>query len=86
MSTSGAVSEAVSKVEAQLAAFWAASADESGKPKARAATMNFVVVSAPAEVERLRKDIEGLAHTRAGRVFLMTVDGRLPPWELAIRN
>jgi hypothetical protein len=80
--TTGAVSEAVSKVEAQLSAFWAASTGEDGAPKARAATMNFVVVSAPAEVERLRGDIEELAHTRAGRVFLMTVDGRLPPWEL----
>ncbi len=79
---SGAVSEAVSKVEAQLSAFWAASADESGKPKARAATMNFVVISAPAEVEHVRESIESLASTRAGRVFLMTVDGRLPPWEL----
>ncbi len=82
MTTSGAVSEAVSEIEAQLAAFWAATTDESGATKARAATMNFVVVCAPAEVESVRAGIEDLAQTRAGRVFMMTVDGRLAPWEL----
>ncbi len=54
MTTSGAVSEAVSRVESQLSAFWAASADETGALKARAATMNFVAVSVPSEVESLR--------------------------------
>lgn len=80
--SSGAVSEAVAKVEAELATFWAATTDESGVTKARAATMNFVVASVPAEVQHLRTDIEDLAQTRAGRVFLFTLDGRLPPWEL----
>jgi glucose-6-phosphate dehydrogenase assembly protein OpcA len=79
---SGAVSEAVGKVEAQLSAFWAATHDESGAPKARAATMNFAVVSIPSEVEGLRASIEDLAQTRAGRAFLMTVDGHLAPWDL----
>jgi glucose-6-phosphate dehydrogenase assembly protein OpcA len=78
----GAVSEAVTAVEAQLSAFWSATTDESGATKARAATMNFVVASAPGEVEGLRAAIEDLAQTRAGRVFLMTVDGHRPPWEL----
>jgi len=82
VTTTGAVSEAVSKIEAQLAAFWAATTDESGATKARAATMNFVVVCATGEVECMRTAIEDLAQTRAGRVFLMTVDGRLAPWEL----
>ena len=82
MSTTGAVSEAVSKIEAQLSAFWAATTDESGATKARAATMNFVVVCATGEVESARAGIEELAQTRAGRVFMMTVDGRLAPWEL----
>ncbi len=80
--TSGAVSEAVSKVEAQLSAFWAATTDESGAPKARAATMNFAAVSVPSEVAGLRAAIEDLAQTRAGRAFLMTVDGHLAPWDL----
>lgn len=80
--TTGAVSEAVSKAEAELLAFWTAAGDEGGAPKARAATLNFVAVCAAIEVEGLRAGIEDLASTRAGRVFLMTVDGRLAPWEL----
>src|SRR6185437_6829462 len=79
--TSGAVSEAVARVEADLAAQWAA-ANETGSPKARAATMNFVVACTLAEVEGLRASIEVLAQTRAGRVFLLTVDGRLAPWDV----
>jgi glucose-6-phosphate dehydrogenase assembly protein OpcA len=82
VTTSGALSEAVARVEAELGAFWAATTDENGATKARAATMNFVVVSAPAEVAVLRAAIEDLAQTRAGRVFLMTVDGRLAPWDV----
>ncbi|MFT3769878.1 MAG: glucose-6-phosphate dehydrogenase assembly protein OpcA [Minicystis sp.] len=78
--TTGAVSECVSKVEAELSAFWAASVDEQGHPKARAATMNFVAVSVPAEVDHLRAAVEDLATTRAGRAFLVTLDGRLAPW------
>ena len=82
MTTSGALSEAVARVEAELGAFWAATADPTGATKARASTMNFVVVSVPSEVSVLRAAIEDLAHTRAGRVFLMTVDGRLAPWDV----
>ena len=78
---SGAVSEAVAKAEAELVAFWA-TANEAEEPKARASTMNFVALGAPSEVERLRAQVEELAHTRAGRVFLITLDGRLAPWTL----
>jgi glucose-6-phosphate dehydrogenase assembly protein OpcA len=80
--TSGAVSEAVARVEAQLAAFWSATTDEEGRMKARASTMNFVAVGTPQEHDALRASIEDLAQTRAGRAFLVTVDGRLPPWEV----
>jgi hypothetical protein len=80
--TSGAVSEAVARVEAELAAFWAGAKDETAKTSARAATMNFVVACTLAEVEGLRGAIEELAHTRAGRVFLLTVDPRLAPWDI----
>lgn len=80
--TTGSVSEVVSKVEAQLSAFWAATADEQGHIKARAATMNFIAVSAPAEVDAQRAAVEDLAQTRAGRAFLVTLDGRLAPWDL----
>ena len=80
--TSGAVSEAVSRVEGQLSAFWSATADENGPTKARAATMNFVVASVPSDVQALRGAIEDLSQTRAGRSFLMTIDGHKAPWEL----
>jgi glucose-6-phosphate dehydrogenase assembly protein OpcA len=79
---SGAVSEAVAKVDAQLAAFWAATKDDTGATKARAATMNFVTVSAPSDLDGVRGAIEDLAQTRAGRAFLMTVSPSLAPWEL----
>ncbi|MEO7330565.1 MAG: glucose-6-phosphate dehydrogenase assembly protein OpcA [Minicystis sp.] len=81
MSSSGAVSEAVSKVEAELNSFWS-SEGEGGEAKARAATMNFVAVGAPNHAEALRQEVSALAETRAGRVFLMTLDGRLAPWEV----
>lgn len=75
------VREAVAKVEAQLHAFWSAS-NEGGEPKARASTMNFVAVGTPGEKEQLRSDIEELAQTRAGRVFLLTIDERLSEWDV----
>jgi glucose-6-phosphate dehydrogenase assembly protein OpcA len=80
--TTGAVSETVSKVEAELSAFWASTADEDGHRKARAATMNFVAVAAPSDVDGFRAAVEDLAQTRAGRAFLVTLDGRLAPWEV----
>jgi Glucose-6-phosphate dehydrogenase subunit len=77
---SGAVSEAVARAEAQLNAFWSASNEDA--PKARASTMNFVAVGALGEIPRLREEAEGLAETRAGRVFLMALDAHLAPWEV----
>lgn len=79
---SGAVSEAVSRIEAELNAFWSA-ANEGDKPKARASTMNFVVIGGPAETDHLRDEIETLSQTRAGRAFLVMLDGHLAPWEVA---
>lgn len=79
---SGAVSEAVSRVEAELNAFWAA-ASVGEESKARASTMNFVVIGGTAATDRLREEIETLSHTRAGRAFLMTIDARLAPWEVS---
>ena len=78
---SGAVSEAVSRVEAELNAFWSA-ASVGDEPKARASTMNFVVIGGTAATDHLRDEIETLSHTRAGRAFLMTIDGHLAPWEV----
>jgi glucose-6-phosphate dehydrogenase assembly protein OpcA len=79
---SGAVSEAVSRIEAELNAFWSA-ANQGDQPKARASTMNFVVLGGAAETDHLRDEIETLAQTRAGRAFLMRIDGHLAPWEVA---
>lgn len=79
---SGAVSEAVSRVEAELNAFWSA-ANEGDEPKARASTMNFVVIGGTAEVDHLRDEVETLSQTRAGRAFLMTLDTHLAPWEVS---
>ena len=78
---SGAVSEAVSRVEAELNAFWSA-ASQGDEPKARASTMNFVVVGGTAGMDQLRDEIETLSQTRAGRAFLMTINGHLAPWEV----
>lgn len=80
--STGALSEAVAKVEAELSAFWAATQDAEGHPKARAATMNFIAVSTPNEVDALRAAIEDLATVRAGRAFLITQSGRVPPWDV----
>ncbi len=79
---SGAVSEAVARVETELNAFWSA-ANEGDEPKARASTMNFVVVGGTAEVNHLRDEVETLSQTRAGRAFLMTLDAHLAPWEVS---
>lgn len=79
---SGAVSEAVSRVEAELNAFWSA-ASQGSEPKARASTMNFVTIGGTAEIDHLRDEIETLAQTRAGRAFLLTVDAHLPPWDVS---
>jgi glucose-6-phosphate dehydrogenase assembly protein OpcA len=81
-SGSGAVSEAVSRVEAELNAFWSA-ASQGDEPKARASTMNFVVIGGPAEIDHLRDEVETLSQTRAGRAFLLTVDGHLAPWDVS---
>lgn len=78
---SGAVSEAVSRVEAELNAFWSA-ANEGAEPKARASTMNFVVIGGTAATDHLREEIETLSHTRAGRAFLITLDPHFPPWDV----
>jgi glucose-6-phosphate dehydrogenase assembly protein OpcA len=81
-STTGALSEAVAKIESELSAFWAATADAEGHMKARAATMNFIAVGNTAEVDALRATVEILAQTRAGRAFLVTQSGRIAPWEV----
>ncbi len=79
----GRVSEAIARLEAELAALWAPPDPASGEPgKVRASTMNLVVVSVPSELERLREATDELNQTHAGRAFLVTVDPRSAPWEI----
>jgi glucose-6-phosphate dehydrogenase assembly protein OpcA len=82
--TSGAVSDVVTKVEKELAAFWNAPDTSTGKEvaKVRASTMNYAVAAAPNELERLREELQALAEVRAGRVFLLSVDPRREPWDV----
>jgi glucose-6-phosphate dehydrogenase assembly protein OpcA len=83
--TTSPVNEAVARVEAELNAFWAAPDTSTGEAavKVRAATMSFVVIASQAEAERLRAATEDLAETHAGRAFLVGLDGRIAPWEVA---
>lgn len=79
----GAMSEAVARVEHELAGIWSVVTAEGEAPKVRASTMNLVVVTAPSELDRLRGSTHELGLTHAGRTFLLWVDDRLEPWELA---
>ncbi|HEY4121565.1 MAG TPA: glucose-6-phosphate dehydrogenase assembly protein OpcA, partial [Byssovorax sp.] len=82
---SGAVSDAVTKVEQELAKFWSTPDTSTGVPvlKVRASTMNFVAIAAQADVGAVAEATAELAESRAGRVFVLSLDGRLAPWEVA---
>lgn len=82
---SGAVSDAVASIEAELKGFWAASQGEGEAkepPKVRASTMNFVALTSPKALEKTRDAADALAATRPGRVFVLTLDAARPPWEV----
>jgi glucose-6-phosphate dehydrogenase assembly protein OpcA len=79
---SGRISEAVSRVEAELGKLWAAPEEGTGPAKVRASMMNLVVVSGSGEIPRLQQATDDLTQTHPGRVFLLTVDGRSEPWDL----
>lgn len=78
-----AVSEAVSHVEQELKAIWSTVTAEGEAPKVRASTMNLVVVTDHAELDRLREATHELGLTHAGRAFLVWVDDGLAPWDVA---
>lgn len=82
-STSGAVSEAVARAESQLAAFWSAP-EENGPSvtKVRASTLNYVVICAPQDADAYREATERLSETHGGRTLLLTMSGRIAPWDL----
>ncbi|MBK9265333.1 MAG: glucose-6-phosphate dehydrogenase assembly protein OpcA [Polyangiaceae bacterium] len=77
------VNEALKRIESELAEFWAAPDEESGTPmtKVRSSTMTYVIMTSQAEVERARETTEAVVETHPGRAFVLTVDGRLAPWE-----
>jgi glucose-6-phosphate dehydrogenase assembly protein OpcA len=77
------VEQAVARIEAELGAFWTAPDDGTGHVKVRAATMNFAVIAAAAEIDELREACDALTETHAGRAFLFQMDGRIAPWEAA---
>ncbi len=82
-STSGAVSEAVARAEAQLASFWSApEGPGAGTAKVRASTLNYVVVCAPQDAEGYRDAAEKLSETHGGRTLLLTMSGRMAAWDL----
>lgn len=78
------IADTVARVEAELASFWATPDESEGAPvsKTRASTMTYVAVGSRAEVEGLEEQAEALSETHAGRSFMITVDGHLPPWEV----
>lgn len=83
-SSSGAVSDALAKVESQLASFWTSSYEESGSTvaKVRASTLNYVVLCAPQDADAYREATERLSETHGGRMMLLTMSGRIAPWEV----
>jgi glucose-6-phosphate dehydrogenase assembly protein OpcA len=78
------VNEALGRIEAELAAFWAAPDEQSGQPmmKVRASTLTYVVVTNQSELERAREATEHIVDTHPGRAFVLTADGRLAPWDV----
>ncbi len=82
--SSGAVSDAVARAEAQLAAFWSAPEGSVGPSavKVRASTLNYVVLCAPQDAAAYREAAEKLSETHGGRTLLLTMSGRIAAWEL----
>ncbi|HRI69319.1 MAG TPA: glucose-6-phosphate dehydrogenase assembly protein OpcA [Polyangium sp.] len=78
------VYEALGRIESDLAAFWAAPDEQSGQPmtKVRSTTLTYAVLTNQSDLERAREASESIADSHPGRAFVLTVDGRLAPWEL----
>lgn len=80
---SGALADVVKRVEAELGEFWSTPLEvgETELPKVRASTMNLVALAPRGREEAAREELLAVAESHAGRMFLLTVDGRLPPWD-----
>ena len=76
--------DALGRIESELAAFWAAPDEQSGQPmtKVRSSTLSYAILTSQNELERAREASEAIADSHPGRAFVLTVDGRLAPWEL----
>lgn len=81
-SGSGRISEAITRVEAELGALWAEPDPTTGQAKVRASMMNFVVATAPAHVPAYEAAADDLTLSHPGRAFLVTLDGHIEPWDL----
>lgn len=78
------VNEALGRIEAELAEFWAAPDEQSGQPmtKVRSSTMTYAVVTNQSDIERAREATDHVADSHPGRAFVLTVDGRFAPWDV----
>lgn len=83
-SSSGAVSDALARAEAQLASFWSAPEGAAGERavKVRASTLNYVVLCAPQDADAYREAAERLSESHGGRTLLLTMSGRIAAWDL----
>ena len=73
-------SDAVAAIERELASIWSVPDPSTGVAKVRASTLNYVAATGVDALDELRAMTDQLAETHAGRVLLLWVDGRLPPW------
>lgn len=80
--SSGLVSDTLSAIEGELRALWAVPDEGTRLPKVRASTLNLVVVAAGTELEAYRRSTDDLSETHAGRVILVSLDGRIASWEI----
>ncbi|MEJ7731373.1 MAG: glucose-6-phosphate dehydrogenase assembly protein OpcA [Polyangiaceae bacterium] len=78
----GKVSDALARVEKDLAALWASPDEGSGQAKVRAAMINLVVVAPDGDPSALRVATDRFTESHPGRVFFVSLDMRAEPWAL----
>lgn len=82
MSESGLVSDTLQAIEGELRALWAVPDEATQLPKVRASTLNLAIMAAGSVIERYASSTDELSETHAGRVLLVSLDGRLPGWAI----
>jgi len=78
----GQLSETLVAIERELKAIWAEPDGATGLSKVLASTLNLAVVAAGSQLDILREQTDALSETHAGRVFLVSSDGHIPPWAI----